>query len=77
MTFVGGCMVGMNHEYADFVELMDLNGRYRNMPRGTPHLWPTLKRFGQAQFCFVAKILFEQIDFGVMETPEYQLMPFY
>lgn len=48
MTFVSGCFIGMNHEYSDFVELMDLNGRYRNMPRGTPHLWPTLKRFGQA-----------------------------
>ena len=56
MTCVTGCIIGMNHEYSDFVELMDLNGRYRNMPRGTPHLLPTLKRFGQAIMCFVGML---------------------
>lgn len=47
MTFVSACIIGMAHEYSDFVDLMDLKGRYRSMPRkGQPHLLQTLKRFG-------------------------------
>ena len=34
MTFVGAPIVGMCHEYSDFVDLMDLKGRYQGMKNG-------------------------------------------
>lgn len=34
MTFVSACIIGMCHEYTDFVDLMDLKGRYKGMQQG-------------------------------------------
>ena len=79
MTFVSACTIGMCHEYSDFVDLMDLKGRYQGMKNGGfSHLFLTVSRFFQAIACFAVVIFLDiQFDFSILESDGFSELPFH
>ena len=68
----------MISEYRDFVELMDLKGRYKSMPRNWDQVSLALKRFGHGIFCLIIMATIQaNVDFDYMTEPEYALQPFW
>lgn len=70
--------MGMIHEYRDFVELVDLKGRYKRMPRDWRHVPLALKRFAHGLCCLVVMVVIQaNFDFNYMVEEEYAQQPFW